>query len=276
MLITDEIWCDEWFCSLEQRQKLLYLYLLGNCSKCGIFELNMRKINFDLSNGTERVRSYTAKEILTFAGNRIQQINESKAIIVKYIQFNWVRDKPLNPDGNPLHRGLANELAKYGLSFDKLNEMAGKESVRFERIEDDAVEDASSADSLDESVPAESKPRMSAKDREALFDTFWKEYPSSCPRKIDKKKCRVKFDSILMKSDDAVQMFNKIMNGLAEWKQSSMWNNDDGKFICAPLVWLNGDRWNDNPMKGGANGNIRKGSAGSVEYKASSKEDIGW
>ena len=66
MLITDEIWCDEWFCSLEQRQKLLYLYLLGNCSKCGIFELNMRKINFDLSNGTERVRPYTAKEILTF------------------------------------------------------------------------------------------------------------------------------------------------------------------------------------------------------------------
>lgn len=268
MLITDEIWCDEWFCSLEQRQKLLYLYLLGNCSKCGIFELNMRKINFDLSNGMERVRLYTAKEILTFAGNRIQQINESKAIIVKYIQFNWVRDKPLNPDGNPLHRGLANELAKYGLSFDKLNEMAGKESIRFERIEDNVVDDVPSVDSLDVSV--------SAKNREELFDAFWKEYPSSCPRKIDKKKCRIKFDSILMKSDDAVQMFNRIMNGLAEWKQSSMWNSDDGKFICAPLVWLNGDRWNDNPMKGGANGNIRKGSAGSVEYKASSKEDIGW
>lgn len=243
MLIANGIWSDEWFCSLEQRLKLLYLYLLGNCSKCGIFELNMRKINFDLSNGTESLKPYTAKEVLGFAGNRIRQINESKAIIVKYIQYNWIRDKPLNPVSNPLHRGLANELAKYGLTFDDLNEMAGQESVQYES---DNNPEGAGIESQEPAEPKHSKPTVSATECDKMFDAFWQAYPR-CIRKIDKKKCKAKLTAILKKSDDAVSMFRTIMDGLEAWKQCSMWNNDDGKYICAPLVWLNGDRWDDRP-----------------------------
>lgn len=31
---------------------------------------------------------------------------------------------------------------------------------------------------------------------EDMFNVFWKEYPSNCPRKVDKKKCRDKFARI--------------------------------------------------------------------------------
>ena len=39
------------------------------------------------------------------------------------------------------------------------------------------------------------------------------------------------------------ELFAKIMNGLEAWKKSRDWLEDDGEFVCAPLVWLNNARW---------------------------------
>ena len=78
------------------------------------------------------------------------------------------------------------------------------------------------------------------------FEKFWQAYPTY--RRTDKKKCREKFMRIIKKSKDP-DLYQKIMEGLNHWKQSEMWNSEGGKFVCAPLVWLNNERWNDEIQK---------------------------
>ena len=78
-------------------------------------------------------------------------------------------------------------------------------------------------------------------DPNALFDRFWQAYPG--PRKTDKRKCRAKFQMILAAGDDPNSAFDKILAGLERWKKSLDWTKDGGAFICAPLVWLNNERW---------------------------------
>ncbi len=287
MLINDSVWSDEWFCSLPQRLKLLYLYLLGASSKCGIFELNMRKINFDLTNGVEDVAPYTAKEVLTFGGDRIKKIDETKAIIVGYLAYNWMRDKLLDPIHNPLHRGLAQELAKYGLTFAKVNAMSKKRLLRWVGEENEENKDGSDTGTTGDRVvagvvrqlvkPKSELPETSvtAKDAEELFEAFWKAYPSECPRKTDKKKCKDKFTRILKASKDAMATFNQIMEGLDVWKVCDTWTKDGGQFIRAPLVWLNGECWNDKPKKGVGNGSAsRTSGSANANYKGSGSVSI--
>ena len=86
-----------------------------------------------------------------------------------------------------------------------------------------------------------------------LFEEFWQSYPSSCPRKVDKKKCLEKFRRILKDGHKIkMEIFTKIMDGLEVWKKSETWQKDDGQFICAPSVWLNNNRWEDTPKAVGA------------------------
>ena len=67
------------------------------------------------------------------------------------------------------------------------------------------------------------------------FDKFWSEYPS-CKRKGTR--------------DAAYKVFKKyekdfelIMDTLSEFKLDEMWIKQDGQFIAAPSVWLNGQHW---------------------------------
>ena len=90
-------------------------------------------------------------------------------------------------------------------------------------------------------------------DEETMFDAWWKAYPGI--RKQDKRKCADKFARILRKSGDAVSMFNRIMGGLDKWRRCETWTHDGGRYICAPLVWLNNERWDAEikigPLSGG-------------------------
>lgn len=275
MLIDDQIFGDEWFCSLPQRQKLLYMYLLCVSSKCGIFELNMRKINFDLTNGVEDVKPYTADEILNFGGDRIEKVGETRAIITGYIARNWARDKPLNPAKNPLHKGLRQELAKYGLDFEEVNRMSKK---KFAFVSDEEVETNEMAESYREAT--EEDKLKSVPNAKEWFEEFWKSYPSSCPRKVDKKKCALKYARLLRDAGTsrAEEMHKSILAGLEVWKQSEMWKSNGGQYIKAPLVWLNGACWNDTPMKGNGNGNVNgngvKRSANAIGTGNSDIQDL--
>ena len=78
-------------------------------------------------------------------------------------------------------------------------------------------------------------------DLDALFDRFWKAYPG--PRKTDKRKCRAKLRTILAAGGNPNGTFDQILAGLERWKKSLDWTKDGGAFICAPLVWLNNERW---------------------------------
>lgn len=274
MMLANDLWSDEWFCSLDQRKKLLYLYLLCTSTKCGIFELNMRKMNFDLTNGTENVQPYTKEEVMSFAGDRIAKVSDNKAIIINYIAYNWCKsNQAIDPIRNPLFKSIIQELATYGMTIADVNAMAKKKIIVKGEEDGTAVGDNRVAPHSDSGQGVMPQTSVTAKDMEELFDAFWSAYIG--PRKQDKKKCREKFARILKGSSDPVRMFNTIMSGLDEWKVSDTWMKNDGQYVCAPLVWLNGERWNDHPKKGTGNGTA-SGSRGSANanYKGSGAKGI--
>lgn len=264
MLICDQLWQDEWFCSLPQRQKLLYIYLLCNSSKCGVFELNVRKMNFDLSNGMENVKPYTVDEVLSFGGHRIQKIGDSRAIIVNYIAVNWMRGKPLDPVKNPLHRGLQQELARYDLTFESLNDMAKKKVEVVPESVQNAQEAAQDARRALRSVETDK--------HETRFEEFWRCYPNACPRKVNKKGCRDKYMTLMKNAKDAEALHKEIMEGLLRWMHCDTWSRNDGQYIKGPLVWLNQNNWQDNPggVRNEGNGNGCKRSDNAVRTGNSS------
>lgn len=95
-------------------------------------------------------------------------------------------------------------------------------------------------------IIAPQDPPMGGFDTKSAFAEFWAAYPSSCPRKVDKKKCVDKFNRVLRSAKDPSATFAAIMSGLATWKRSSLWA--EPQFIRAPLVWLNSESWNDAPI----------------------------
>ena len=49
------------------------------------------------------------------------------------------------------------------------------------------------------------------------------------------------------KSEDPTALHAEIIAGLERWCRSQDWVEDNGKFIKAPLVWLNQENWKDSP-----------------------------
>ena len=81
---------------------------------------------------------------------------------------------------------------------------------------------------------AESKARAHETSR---FEEFWEAYP----RHESKQAARKAFDKI--KPDD--QLFAKMLEAIAAWKESEQWQEDGGRFVPHPSTWLNQKRWED-------------------------------
>ena len=81
----------------------------------------------------------------------------------------------------------------------------------------------------------------------ARFDEFWAAYPSDCPRKSNKAKCLKKYISLLKAAKDPSALHSAILAGLDRWKHCLDWAEEGGRFIKAPLVWLNNENWDDSP-----------------------------
>lgn len=85
-----------------------------------------------------------------------------------------------------------------------------------------------------------------------MFDEFWKAYPSACPRKSNKAKCLKKYLTLLKDAKNPSSLHKTILAGLDRWTRCIDWVEDDGKFIKAPLVWLNQRNWEDSPRAAAA------------------------
>lgn len=71
----------------------------------------------------------------------------------------------------------------------------------------------------------------------AMFEQFWKAYPST-PRKGGKAKCKQVWDKTYC--DTQAEQILKHINWL---KTTEQWLKANGAFIPAPLVYLNQQRW---------------------------------
>ena len=80
-----------------------------------------------------------------------------------------------------------------------------------------------------------------------MFGEFWAAYPERCPRKTDKASCRQKYLELLAAASDGSALHAKLLDSLRMWDESEMWNKEDGKFIRAPLKWLEKRSWEDSP-----------------------------
>lgn len=76
--------------------------------------------------------------------------------------------------------------------------------------------------------------------QETWFDKFWEEYP----KKQDKKGARKSFGKVCKTEKD----FETIMNGLTVQKNTT-WKGKDMQYIPMPTTWLNGNRWEDEPIQ---------------------------
>ena len=83
---------------------------------------------------------------------------------------------------------------------------------------------------------------------ENAFEEFWKAYPPNCPRKVDKAKCRAKYLKCRAESGDPAAFDAACREALDRWKASDLWTKDGGRYIRAPLVWLNSRSWEDAPL----------------------------
>lgn len=263
IMLDQRLFQQEWFIELSVDARYMFLYLLSICSqKTGIFELNMRMINF----GANTNKKFTKEDLLTLYGNRIQIVpgHENTAIFPAYIRTNWAKgNKPIDFNRSPLFKSIIAELARYDLTMEMVNEMTDKkvEVVNDGSDRGDSLLAGDGGDYGDSHMDSGSD--MSSADKQKveqgsevtrLFEAFWKEYPG--PRKIDKRKCQAKFERILLSAKSPKEMATQIMSGLARWKQSADWQKNNGQFICAPLVWLNNERWEAEVRKGGfPNGN---------------------
>lgn len=71
------------------------------------------------------------------------------------------------------------------------------------------------------------------------FDDFWEAWPKS-ERKQDKAKCLANW-----KLNRLDLLADTILADIAVKRKTQKWQSDAGKFIEAPMVYLNGKRWED-------------------------------
>jgi hypothetical protein len=69
------------------------------------------------------------------------------------------------------------------------------------------------------------------------FPEFWKAYPPG-PRKVAKKQCLDKWARL-----ECAEQASHILAHVEWMKTQPDWTKDGGAFICAPLVYLNQQRW---------------------------------
>lgn len=79
------------------------------------------------------------------------------------------------------------------------------------------------------------------------FEEFWTAYP----KKVGKGAARKSWAKI---RPDA-ELYEKILNAIAEAKTSEQWQAEHGKYIPNPATWLNQSRWEDELTKKGTGDN---------------------
>jgi hypothetical protein len=79
-------WLDNWFSNLTNDYKIVWLYLLDTADNAGIFQINIRLLNFNCS------INITENELLETFKSRITKFDTDKCIINKFCIFQYGPD----------------------------------------------------------------------------------------------------------------------------------------------------------------------------------------
>ena len=79
-LTATEKWIDPWFCSLSERDRFFWLYLLDNCNHAGIWSVNPML-----------VQTYFPGYVINsdIFGDRVTVLSSEKWFITKFVEFQY-------------------------------------------------------------------------------------------------------------------------------------------------------------------------------------------
>jgi hypothetical protein len=101
-----EKWKDDWFLSLDNDKRIIWLFILDNCSSAGIFKKNFKMLNFICNTNIDE------REFLEIFEGRVVDIN-GYFFITKFLKFQY-------PKGltslKPIVISIRNELKEKGLT----------------------------------------------------------------------------------------------------------------------------------------------------------------
>jgi hypothetical protein len=76
-------WRDSWFDGLSSKYKLAWLYMLDTCDIAGVWEVNMRHLNFNVGETFEQC------ELKRVFSDRVIELENGKWFIQKFIDFQY-------------------------------------------------------------------------------------------------------------------------------------------------------------------------------------------
>lgn len=213
-----EKWIDEWWGSLPNDYRMIWLYLVDSCSIAGIWKKDFRGLNFNCNT------SITEEKFLEIFGSRVKNLGSS-FFIPGFLRFQ-------NPKGlksnKPAVQSILRELKKNNL-FETVVELFGNDYL-----------------TIDKSLRERERDRKGiGKDRKGIgkkgdmggFEKFWNCYP----RKVGKGSARKAWAKIKLENG----LFEKILSAVEQQKVTDQWQKDGGQFIPHPATWLNAERWMD-------------------------------
>ena len=82
--MTDsEKWKDQWFSNLNNDYKIVWFYLLDDCDNAGIWQCNIRTLNFNCNT------SLTEADLLYTFSKRLTKISDDKFLINKFCEYQY-------------------------------------------------------------------------------------------------------------------------------------------------------------------------------------------
>lgn len=96
-------WDDPWFMELSAKYKLMWMYILDNCTAAGMYKVNIRLAAFQIGEPFEE------SEVKRVMADRITEIKPGKWFITKFIEYQY---GTLSEACKP-HQPIIKELKQY-------------------------------------------------------------------------------------------------------------------------------------------------------------------
>ena len=207
-------WKKPFFKGLSTVDKLFFLYLLDNCDHAGVWDVEM-----DVACLRIGEKLNPAELLQKFNGYVHVFDNYEKWFIPAFVEFQY---GTLNLAVNA-HKSVISILRKRGLV--EIYEQFIKSSLTLKDKDKDMDKDKD-------------------KDKEEKFQLFWNLYP----RKLDKKKAKVRFLTIIAKD---VLLAGIIITAVERQVKAGMLKPKD-EFTKHPKSWLNGECWTNEIISNGS------------------------
>lgn len=203
-------WSDSFISSLEDKQKLFYLYLLTNerTTQLGVYEITKKQMAFDLGYSIDTVSKLI--QSIQKTGKIMYDEKTCEMAIKNWNKYNGNESKKVKVLTDKESANIKNKkLIEYLYSID---------TVSIHNPQEEEEEEREEAQNKEE-------------EREQNFERFWNLYG----KKEDSKKCKEKF---LKLTDSEIQQ-------IFETLPSYILKHHEIKFRKNPLTYLNGKCWND-------------------------------